>query len=116
MRHLAAAALFSLVIVGLPGCGGGRAESAIQEQIALMNEMADVMESDASEAEMKAKMEDIEKRQEALTKELEEIKVSEAEEKRLKEKYEPQMKEAMSRVMKAGFSRMSKGMEIPMGD
>lgn len=102
------------VLVGLAlvfsGCGS-KPDRLVQKQIALMNEMADEIESGGSEDDIKQ----VRGRLEENSKKLEELDLSEEEITRLKEKYEDEMSEAMGRMMKASMSRAAQeiGKKIP---
>jgi len=103
MRTLAASlCLFSLCLIPL-GCGGpqAKAEKLIKKQIALTNELAELLEDGGSPEEIKevkAEMKELESEGKGLDKEL-----SEEERKELKTEYEEPMKEAMGRMMTAAL-------------
>jgi uncharacterized membrane protein YukC len=90
--------LWLLLLAGLLGCGSS-AERLFKEQIELMNQWADRMESgkpiDASEAiAMQTRMLEVAKKQQ-------ELKLSPEETKQLTDKYMPEMQKAMQRLMAA---------------
>jgi hypothetical protein len=87
------------------GCGAS-ADSLMKDQIKLMNELADAMESNAAES----KLADIKKRMDENSKKLDGLKLSEEDKKRLLEKHKDEFAKATGRLMQAAVKQMGKGM------
>jgi hypothetical protein len=85
-----------LVLCGVSGCGSG-ADGVVKAQVKTMNDLANALEANASEAEVDT----IQKRLDHLRENLNDLKLSEAEERKLMEKYQPEMERATQRVMNA---------------
>lgn len=104
-------ALFcSCLLLGLTGCGA-TPDSLIKDQIGAMNDMADALEKNEPEsriADIKARMEQNNKKMEAL-------KLPEDDKKKLLEKHKDELLKAMTRLQKAMMNRAVKdlGAGIP---
>jgi hypothetical protein len=106
------AALFtavSLLLCTLSGCGSSGSDGLIQQQIQVMNEMADALENKAGEAKMK----ELEGRLESIGTKLKEIKLSKEEQEALMNKHKEALMKATQRMMTAalkggGFPGMDK--------
>jgi len=85
------------VVLTLSGCGS-QADGLIQQQIKLMNEMADAMEN-----KDEAKLKDIESRMKTIGKQMEELKLSDADKKALEEKHKDAMMKAAGRMFSAAM-------------
>jgi len=103
-NRLALGSLFALLIC-LSGCGSSP-DSLMKQQIDLMNDTADAMESDASESEMK----ELEERGKALKEKMENLDLSDEEKKQLVEKNKDEYSKALSRLMQAAMDKSLKDM------
>ncbi len=86
-----------LALFALSGCGSS-ADSLIQQQIKVMNDLADAME-----AKDEAKVKQIEAQMKELQKQMKEIKLSEADQKALAEKHKDALMKATGRLMGAAL-------------
>ncbi len=100
MRKLLMLAIPLLAACGICGCGG--ADGLMRDQIKLMNETAEAIESKAPQE----KINELEKRLEENGKKLEELKLSDEEKKKLLEKHNDEMMKAGMRYAKAKMGNM----------
>ena len=98
-RILVSVCCFGLLILG--GCGS-KADSLMKQQIDFMNDLAEGIESGASQAEM----EKIQERGKAISEELVALDLSPDEIKKLTEKHKDAMKEAAQKLQKTMMSKM----------
>jgi hypothetical protein len=92
---------------GLGGCGGSKAENAIKESIATVNEMAQALESVKDDASADAAIPRLQKaaqRFQEIAKQRAAFKLDPTEEKRLQEQYMPEMSKAMQKLIVAATS------------
>jgi hypothetical protein len=100
MRKLFGLASLFLVVCGVSGCGAN-ADGLVKEEIQTMNDLADALENKAPEAkvsELKKKLEDTDKKLQAL-------KLSGADKKKLVERHQEELMKASMRLAKAGMSK-----------
>jgi len=100
MRTLAAGICLMLLVT----CGcGANPDSMMKEQIQLMNEIATAMESNAPQAEI----DELQDRNEALTKRFEAIDLSTAEKRKLLTRHQAELTPATARLQKAMMKKMT---------
>ena len=110
MKRLASAACVLILLSKLTGCGSGgsSADSLMKEQIKLMNELAEAMESGADQSKVEA----LNKKLNETAEKFKALKLSEDDTKKLAEKYKDDLGKAVMRLMAASF----KGPASKMGD
>ncbi len=98
-----------LAACGISGCGSSP-DSLIQEQIKDMNQLAEALETKASQD----KINELKKKMEETSKKLEDLKLSDDEKKKLMEKHMDEFTKASTRLVKASmageFGKMFEGM------
>ena len=124
MKRMLCGSVMLILFCGMSGCKGTTHESLAEEQMALMNEMFDVMEgvTDAASAQAaKPKLEKISTRMKELGEKAKALgQPSAEEEQRLKKKFEPELKKMMERffplMTKIGkFPELQEAMGKSMG-
>jgi TolA-binding protein len=89
-----------LVLFGVSGCGAS-ADSLVKEQIQIMNETAEALENKAPDA----KVTELQKKLEETNKKLEALKLSDEEKKKVIEANKDELTKATMRLMKAGMNK-----------
>lgn len=112
MRNLVVLSLAVVLVAGLTGCGGPTPDGVMQEQITIINEMAEVIEKGGD----KAKLDEVKKKAEANKKKMEELKLSQEEEKKLREKHKPEFDKATMRLIGAMINNAGKLGDFKMPD
>ena len=102
MKRFAPLCVLFLLLVGVSGCAKNSADSLMKQQIALTNEMADVLESDAPESAMAP----LKTRQEELKKKTDALKLSEEEKKKVMEQNKEPFEKANKRFIEAFFKKV----------
>jgi hypothetical protein len=106
VRKLVILGTLLLLPGSLSGCGGANADNLLKQEIEAMNSLAEALERNAPEAkvaECEQKLEDIDRRLEA-------IKLSMEESDKLFERHKEELTTAFYRLKKAGMSRTIKGL------
>ena len=106
MKRFAPLCVLFLLLVGVSGCAKNSADSLVKQQIALSNEMADVLESDAPESAMESAMAPLKTRQEELKKKTDALKLSEEEKKKVMEQNKEPFEKANKRFIEAFFKKV----------
>ena len=106
MKRFAPFCVLFMLLVGVSGCASNNADSLMKQQIVLMNEMSDLLESDASESAIESAMAPLKTRQEELKKKTDALKLSEAEKKKIEEQNKAAFKKANERFLEAYFKKV----------
>jgi predicted trehalose synthase len=105
MKRLATPCVLFLVLAGVGGCSGNSADSLMKQQIALTNQMADILEDEATdEATAEATMAKLKPRQEELKKKMDAL--PEEEKKKVMEQNKEAFKKANERFINAFFKKV----------
>ena len=94
-----------LACLCLTGCGPQSPDALIKEQISIINETADTVESANSLDDAKASMEKLKERGEAVTAKLEALDLSDSEKAELMQRHQADMMSAVMRLQKAMISK-----------
>ena len=89
MKRLVGVACGLVMVAGVTGCGSSP-DSLMKEQVTILNQMAEAMDS----ADPQAKLEELAKKLNDNAKKLDARKLSDAEKKKLDEKYGPELQTA----------------------
>ena len=102
MKRFAGLCVLLVLLAGVGGCAKNSADSLLKQEIALKNEMSDVLESDAPESAMAP----LKTRQEELKKKIDAL--SEEEKKKAVEQNKVAFEKANTRFLEAFFKRLDK--------
>ncbi len=103
-RALSGGALLLLLAVG--GCGPAQADYLIAEQVRLMNQLADAIEDDQSDAETaRARVQELRDRLAENDRKLQALTLSEEQKKSLRDKHRSELESAARRLEEATAKR-----------
>jgi hypothetical protein len=104
MKRFVPLCVLFMLLVGIGGCAKNSADSLMKQQIALSNEMADILESDAPESAMESSMAPLKTRQEELKKKIDAL--SEEEKQKVMEQNKEAFEKAKERFIEAYFKKV----------